>query len=287
MKRNTPNLTPKQLKILTIIRETRLTRGYSPTMQELADELDVSKVTVFEHVEALIKKGALIRDANKARSLEVAPNLRLPDEQRHTRLPLVGTIAAGAPIEAVEDREHLDLEEVFAPRRSAPNQFVLRVRGDSMIDEQIRDGDYVICEQRNTARNGQTVVALINEDEAHPQKVLPRKGRQDPPPTRQPQVRAPDLRRRGRPDSGHRHRGGKGVLIRGCGLLAQSNGRMSGVVSCPSCDPVLNQHLRRINLMSSPMTTGRVAEDFGVRAVRLQPAHDPAGSELPRSVAGR
>ena len=166
MKSNIPNLTPKQLKILTLIRETRTTRGYSPTMQELADELGVSKVTVFEHVEALIKKGALTRDPNKARSLEIAASLRLPDEQRNTRLPLVGTIAAGLPIEAVEDREHLDLEQVFAPRPSAPNQFVLRVRGDSMIDEQIRDGDYVICEQRNTARNGQTVVALTAEGEA-------------------------------------------------------------------------------------------------------------------------
>ena len=69
------NLTPKQLTILNRIRESRLTRGYSPTMQELADELNVSKVTVFEHVEALIRKGALLRQKNKARSLEVAPDL--------------------------------------------------------------------------------------------------------------------------------------------------------------------------------------------------------------------
>jgi repressor LexA len=159
------NLTPKQLAILTRIRDMRLTRGYSPTMQELADELGVSKVTVFEHVEAMIRKGALIRQPNKARSLEISPDVRLPDEQRNTRLPLVGAIAAGSPIEAVEQREHLDLEELFAPRTgplSATQKFVLRVRGDSMIDEQIRDGDYVICEQRNVARNGQTVVALLD-----------------------------------------------------------------------------------------------------------------------------
>ena len=109
------NLTPKQQKILTLIRDSRLTRGYSPTMQELADELAVSKVTVFEHVEALIKKGALRRDANKARSLELTENCLLPDEQRPTRLPLVGSIAAGSPIDAVEDRQFLDLEEVFVP----------------------------------------------------------------------------------------------------------------------------------------------------------------------------
>lgn len=159
------NLTPKQLTILTRIRDLRLARGYSPTMQELADELGVSKVTVFEHVEALIKKGALLRQPNKARSLEISPEVRLPDEERHTRLPLVGAIAAGSPIEAVEQREHLDLEALFCPRSgamAATQKFVLQVRGDSMIDEQIRDGDYVICEQRNAARNGQTVVALLD-----------------------------------------------------------------------------------------------------------------------------
>ena len=162
-----PNLTPKQLKILTMIRDTRLSRGYSPTMQELGEALGVSKVTVFEHVEALIKKGCLTRDPNKARSLELSPDLELPDEQRTTRLPLVGSIAAGSPIEAVETREHLDLEEIFSPPGSRhTNKFVLKVRGDSMIDCHIADGDYVVCEQRNAARAGDIVVALVDNDEA-------------------------------------------------------------------------------------------------------------------------
>jgi len=162
-----PNLTPKQMKILTLIRDIRLSRGYSPTMQELGEALGVSKVTVFEHVEALIKKGCLTRDANKARSLELSPDLELPDEQRNTRLPLVGSIAAGSPIEAVETREHLDLEQVFSPPGSnAANKFVLKVRGDSMIDCHIADGDFVICEQRNAARRGDIVVALVDNDEA-------------------------------------------------------------------------------------------------------------------------
>ena len=170
------NLTPKQLQILTRIRAIRTTRGYSPTMQELADELGVSKVTVFEHVEALIKKGALMRKPNKARSLELTDDAQLPNEERHTRLPLVGSIAAGSPIEAIEDRDHLDLEEVFAPRGGgASSQFVLRVRGDSMIDEQIRDGDYVICEKRDSARNGQTVVALLSSGEATLKKLYKEK----------------------------------------------------------------------------------------------------------------
>jgi len=160
------NLTPKQLHILTRVRDLRAARGYSPTMQELADELGVSKVTVFEHVEALIKKGALSRRANKARSLELNPDVGLPDEQRSTRLPLVGSIAAGFPIDAIQDREHLDLEDLFPTGDSTAKPFVLRVRGDSMIDEQIRDGDYVVIEPRHNVRNGQTVVALLDNGEA-------------------------------------------------------------------------------------------------------------------------
>lgn len=161
------NLTPKQLFILRRINDLRLARGYSPSMQELADELGVSKVTIFEHVEALIKKGALRRQPHKARSLEPTSQAQqLPDEQRRTRLPLVGSIAAGKPIEAVEDREYLDLEELFPASGAGKNNFVLRVQGDSMIDEHIREGDFVIVERRNTALNGQTVVALLPDGQA-------------------------------------------------------------------------------------------------------------------------
>jgi len=171
------NLTPKQLHILKRIRDLRIARGYSPTMQELADELDVSKVTVFEHVEALIKKGALQRQPNKARSLEVNPAVELPDEQDGARLPLLGTIAAGKPIEAVEDRQFIDLAQMFAhSSQSESSTFVLRVRGDSMIDEQIRDGDFVIVQQRNTARNGETVVALLEDGEATLKKFYREQG---------------------------------------------------------------------------------------------------------------
>lgn len=164
------NLTPKQLHILQRIRETRLTRGYSPTMQELADELNVSKVTVFEHIDALVRKGALTRQKNKARSLEISPDLELPDEQTNTRLPLVGSIAAGSPIEAIETREHLDLETVFAPSGKGSvggTTFVLKVRGDSMIDAHVADGDYVVCRKIDgMPKQGDMVVALVDRDEA-------------------------------------------------------------------------------------------------------------------------
>lgn len=162
------NLTPKQREIFLRIRDCRLRHGYSPTMQELADELAVSKVTVFEHVESLIKKGALRRDANKARSLEPIGDLQLPDEDGASRLPLAGVIAAGYPIEAIEDKQYLDFDEMFAVggRVMSGDMFALKVMGDSMIDEQICDGDFVICRRTQTARNGQTVVALLEDGEA-------------------------------------------------------------------------------------------------------------------------
>jgi repressor LexA len=156
------NLTPKQLKILQLIRDWRVRRGYSPTMQELADEIGVSKVTVFEHVEALIKKGALVREANKARSLSIADGVSVPDEARPTRFPLVGKIAAGYPIEKVADQDEIDLGEVLGARKGrGESTFALKVEGDSMKDEGILSGDYVLVERTEVARNGDRVVALL------------------------------------------------------------------------------------------------------------------------------
>lgn len=155
------NLTPKQLKILQLIRDWRVRRGYSPTMQELADEIGVSKVTVFEHVEALIKKGALIREPNKARSLSIADGIAVPDEARPTRFPLVGKIAAGYPIEKVADQDEVDLAEVLGAHQQAGSTFALKVEGDSMRDEGILDGDYVLVERTEVAHNGDRVVALL------------------------------------------------------------------------------------------------------------------------------
>ncbi len=153
-------LTPRQLQILTCVRDARRSLGYSPTLQEIADELGISKITVFEHVGALERKGMLTRRSNKARSLELTSAVRLPDE-RATLLPLLGRIAAGRPIEAVETPDSVDLEEVFSSRYPVG---ILTVEGDSMIDDQIADGDWVVFEQRSNPRNGDTVVALIEGD---------------------------------------------------------------------------------------------------------------------------
>ena len=155
-------VTPRQLEILRFIRDFRSRCGYSPTMQEIGDHLHLTKVTVFEHVGALERKGLLLRGAkHKARSLQISPDFTFEDETA-AKVPLVGRIAAGAPIEAIEDREGLDMEEMF----EAPDTFALEVSGDSMIDEQIRDGDYVICRRTDTAQNGDTVVALLDTGEA-------------------------------------------------------------------------------------------------------------------------
>lgn len=157
------NLTPRQLDVLVAIRDYRYFHGVSPTMQELADQLGTSKVTIFEHVGALEKKGLLKRDKHKARSLEITTDEALPDAERSTKLPLLGSIAAGSPIEAVENREELDLEQLYSRPGGV---FVLKVRGDSMIEDHLCDGDYVVIERKENCRNGEQVVALLDNGEA-------------------------------------------------------------------------------------------------------------------------
>lgn len=185
------NLTPKQLRILQLIRDWRDQHGYSPTMQEIADRLNVSKVTVFEHVESLITKGALVRNPNKARSLSIPDEVVVPlpaatraferevpspvsdgdsasvaPGRGALQFPLIGKIAAGYPIEKFAQDDTLSLEEVFGPRRGQRgSMFALQVDGHSMRDEGIFDGDYVIVERRETARNGERVVALLPNGE--------------------------------------------------------------------------------------------------------------------------
>jgi repressor LexA len=157
-------ITPRQMQILTYIRDFREKHGFSPTLQEIGDALGLTKVTVFEHVGVLEAKGLLLRGAkHSARSLQVSPKAQFPDA-RPTRLALVGRIAAGMPIEAIEDKQDVDLETLFSRVGSAT--FLLQVTGNSMIDDHICDGDYVVCERRNTARNGETVVALLPDGEA-------------------------------------------------------------------------------------------------------------------------
>jgi repressor LexA len=171
---NMETVTPRQLEILRFIRDFRLNNGYSPTMQEIGDHLDLTKVTVFEHVGSLERKGLLLRGGkHKARSLQVSKDFRFPDEQTSS-IPLAGRIAAGSPIEAIEDAESIDLTEMF---RADGSTFVLEVQGDSMVEDGICDGDLVICQKRNTARDGETVVALLENGDATLKRIYREKGR--------------------------------------------------------------------------------------------------------------
>lgn len=165
--------TPRQAAILMFIRDYTYRRGYSPTYEEIAGQFGITKVTVFEHLTALEERGLVHRDKHKARSLELAKHLELADE-RPSCLPLVGRIAAGAPIEAIENREAIDLENLFARNQGT---FVLEVKGDSMIDDQIADGDFVVVERRENPRNGETVVALLDDGDATLKRFYRESGR--------------------------------------------------------------------------------------------------------------
>ncbi len=150
--------TERQLKILNFIRGFILEKGFSPTLEEIAEGFGISRVTAYEHIQALEKKGALHKSPNRARSIELADDPRNPAPTGRT-LPVLGCIAAGAPIEAVEDKQELDLN-TWLP--NGDNYYILEVRGDSMVEEGIVSGDLVVVERRSTARNGEAVVALVN-----------------------------------------------------------------------------------------------------------------------------
>ena len=169
----TPQITPKQLQMLGLIRQFQKSQPYSATIQELAARLGVSRTTAFEHVAALKEKTLLRAVPGKARSLKLTVQARRlldsciePDdcsEQIDDGLPLLGRVAAGTPIEAIQNTEHISLKSEFG---SGDDIFVLQVAGDSMLDDNINDGDYVICKKTQTARNGQIVVAIVDEDNA-------------------------------------------------------------------------------------------------------------------------
>lgn len=157
-------LTRRQREIYDFIRGFVTERGYSPSLEEIGAHFGLSSVaTVHKHVQHLVEKGLLKKAWNRSRSVEPVASPEAAPAAVVT-LPLAGVVAAGTPIEAVEDSETLEVPRSFVPPRS--ESFALRVRGDSMIDDQIRDGDYVVVERRAEARNGETVVALIRGSDA-------------------------------------------------------------------------------------------------------------------------
>ena len=166
MKRAAANLmlTEKQIRVLRYFRDYRNDHGISPTLEEAAEALGVSKITIFEHLNQLARKGAIHRDKAKARSVAILwdPDARQEPAVRSS-LPILGIIAAGRPIEAVEEGEELEISELVP---TGEGIYLLRVRGKSMIEDHIDDGDLVVVERRETAENGDIVVAILEEEEA-------------------------------------------------------------------------------------------------------------------------
>ena len=150
-------LTKRQREILDYLGTYADGNGYAPSFEEIAEHFNYNSLaTVHEHLSNLERKGYIKRNYNESRAIEILPSDVFP---RAVELPLMGTVAAGAPIEALETDQSVTVPDSFVGRGS---HYVLRVKGTSMIDEQIRDGDYVVVQERKTADNGEMVIALID-----------------------------------------------------------------------------------------------------------------------------
>ncbi|HEY1074554.1 MAG TPA: transcriptional repressor LexA [Patescibacteria group bacterium] len=155
-------LTPRQREILDYITGFVDSNDYSPSYREIAEHFNLSSTaTIAEHIETLKTKGYLRDDLSGVRSLQIqAPEPRQEDLLHEMAIPLLGSIAAGLPIEAIRTNETIDIPRDMAGKKV----FALKVRGDSMIEDGIMEGDYVIIEACDNPRNGDIVVALLDRD---------------------------------------------------------------------------------------------------------------------------
>ena len=152
---SSPSLTRRQHEIMEYLRSYVEEHTISPTLEEIAAHFGVNKVTIFGHIKELQRKGVIQKGApGVSRSLQIVEDSPVSG----TSLPILGSIAAGSPIEAIEHPEPLDLADLVPEGREV---FALRVTGRSMIEDAIADGDIVLVESRDTARNGETVVAVL------------------------------------------------------------------------------------------------------------------------------
>ena len=159
-------LTRRQKEILDFLDHHITRKGYAPTIEEIGEHFGLSSLaTVHKHLSNLQDKGLVKRDWNRSRALElVATKVAV----KAVELPLLGRVAAGSPIEAITASETIFVPEDMVGRRDT---YVLQVKGDSMIDEQIRDGDFVIVENRKHARDGEMVIALLDGENATLKKI--------------------------------------------------------------------------------------------------------------------
>jgi repressor LexA len=183
-------LTKRQREILDYLNEFIQAHGYAPSLEEVGRRFGLSSLaTVHKHLTNLQEKGFIKRAWNRSRSVELIPTR---SGGRAVELPLLGYVAAGAPIEAIATAETIAVPEDLVSRRDT---YVLRVKGDSMIDEQIRDGDYVIVEDRKTATDGEMVIALVGGADVTLKKLYRDNGRvrlQPANPAMQPMLLNPD-----------------------------------------------------------------------------------------------
>lgn len=153
------SLTNRQRDVLDFIRVKIEGRGYGPTVREIGEEFEIASPNgVMCHLKALEKKGLITREANRSRAIQLSPEAQTP-----TGMPLVGSIAAGSLTEAIEVAERFQFEDWFPTKKG---HFALKVKGDSMIEAAIADGDLVICKKSRTANKGDIVVAVTDEGDA-------------------------------------------------------------------------------------------------------------------------
>ena|SRR5579872_5169404 len=162
-------ITKRQRQVYDFIGDFVRQKGYSPSFDEICKGMGLSSLaTVHKHVCNLEKKGLLRRDFNRSRSIDLLPARgmlrRAPSKSpaQDVTLPLLGRIAAGQPIEAIQQPESISLGDITRSK----DVFVLQVKGESMKDEHIVDGDYVLVEKANDARDGEIVVALVENSDA-------------------------------------------------------------------------------------------------------------------------
>ena len=161
------HLTRRQKQILDFVARHIERRGYAPTLEEIGEHFGLSSLaTVHKHLANLQSKGLVKRENHRSRALELVP---AAVAVRAIEVPLLGRVAAGIPIEAVTSPETISIPEDMLGRGET---YVLQVRGDSMIDEQIRDNDYVIVDGRRAVRDGEMVIALLDGERATLKKLF-------------------------------------------------------------------------------------------------------------------
>jgi len=153
-----PALTPRQREIYDFLKDKIVNRGYGPTVREIGAHFDIKSPNgVMCHLKALEKKGLITRESHMSRAIQLTES-----PQKRMSLPLAGQIAAGSPVLAEEDTERVDFADLF----DAEDHFCLKVKGDSMIEDHISEGDFVIVNKQSSCRDGEIVVALVEGQDA-------------------------------------------------------------------------------------------------------------------------